>query len=198
MCFCYGYVGYKSHQNPAVLWISPLESLDTTSSQELHIQNSKFSMFYSVITSALCLASLATAHFSIEYPEWRGDSFATGASQYIYPCMTSMQSVLLNITNALRCQCQPDSIHKSDYLALDRWFSQPRPPPSMDLFLCQSWSWYWLSYFQHIPNSTAPQRDREWYSLSPTYSSSCGDECSGWSEREYPGCDFWTNWQCSL
>jgi hypothetical protein len=88
-------------------------------------------MFYSVITSALCLASLATAHFSIEYPEWRGDSFATGASQYIYPCMTSRQSFLLNITNALRCQCQPDSIHKSDYLALDRWISQPRSPPSL-------------------------------------------------------------------
>jgi hypothetical protein len=43
-------------------------------------------MFSQAITSVFFLASFANAHFSIEYPQWRGDSFATGASQYIYPC----------------------------------------------------------------------------------------------------------------
>jgi hypothetical protein len=45
-----------------------------------------FKMFAQVVTSILFLATFARAHFSIDYPEWRGDSFATGASQYIYPC----------------------------------------------------------------------------------------------------------------
>lgn len=44
------------------------------------------------------LASLATAHFTIEYPEMRGDSFATGASQYIYPCANVNQTEATNRT----------------------------------------------------------------------------------------------------
>lgn len=43
-------------------------------------------MFTQAVISILLLASFASAHFGIDYPEWRGDSFATGASQYIYPC----------------------------------------------------------------------------------------------------------------
>ena len=45
-----------------------------------------FKMFAQTIASVCLLASVATAHFSIEYPQWRGDSFAMGASQYVYPC----------------------------------------------------------------------------------------------------------------
>ncbi len=43
-------------------------------------------MLVKLITFALCSATLAAAHFSIEYPEMRGDSFAEGASQYLWPC----------------------------------------------------------------------------------------------------------------
>jgi hypothetical protein len=43
-------------------------------------------MLSHILTSSFMLASFANAHFSIEYPEMRGDSFAAGASQYIYPC----------------------------------------------------------------------------------------------------------------
>ncbi|RDL36398.1 uncharacterized protein BP5553_05750 [Venustampulla echinocandica] len=51
------------------------------------------------VTTTLCvLVSLATAHFSIEYPEMRGDSFATGASQYIYPCANVNQTANTNRT----------------------------------------------------------------------------------------------------
>jgi hypothetical protein len=32
------------------------------------------------------LAGLATAHFRVLEPEWRGSSFGEGASQWIYPC----------------------------------------------------------------------------------------------------------------
>ncbi|OCK79974.1 hypothetical protein K432DRAFT_405085 [Lepidopterella palustris CBS 459.81] len=34
----------------------------------------------------LALLSLTSAHFSIEYPYWRGSSFAEGTSQWIFPC----------------------------------------------------------------------------------------------------------------
>ncbi|KAL5351804.1 hypothetical protein ACLOAV_003665 [Pseudogymnoascus australis] len=37
------------------------------------------------------LASLATAHFDLVFPEWRGDSFADDASQWIYPCANITQ-----------------------------------------------------------------------------------------------------------
>ncbi|KAH7388940.1 hypothetical protein BKA64DRAFT_125559 [Cadophora sp. MPI-SDFR-AT-0126] len=55
-------------------------------------------MFVNTITLVLCLASLATAHFSIEYPEMRGDSFAEGASQYIYPCANVNHTAQTNRT----------------------------------------------------------------------------------------------------
>ena len=35
------------------------------------------------------LGQSVLAHFSIEYPEWRGDSFIEPASQYIRPCKSS-------------------------------------------------------------------------------------------------------------
>ncbi|OBT73839.1 hypothetical protein VF21_06709 [Pseudogymnoascus sp. 05NY08] len=37
------------------------------------------------------LASLATAHYDLVFPEWRGDSFADDASQWIYPCANVTQ-----------------------------------------------------------------------------------------------------------
>ncbi|KAH8775958.1 hypothetical protein BGZ57DRAFT_887721 [Hyaloscypha finlandica] len=51
-----------------------------------------------ILTSSFMLASFANAHFSIEYPEMRGDSFATGASQYIYPCANVNQTSATNRT----------------------------------------------------------------------------------------------------
>ncbi|KAL2062581.1 hypothetical protein VTL71DRAFT_5653 [Oculimacula yallundae] len=55
-------------------------------------------MFTTSIASALCLASLATAHFTVDYPEMRGDSFAEGASQYVYPCAGVNQTARTNRT----------------------------------------------------------------------------------------------------
>lgn len=57
-------------------------------------------MFANSIASALCLASLAAAHFSIDYPEMRGDSFAEGASQYFWPCKCLVHTVLFFPSNA--------------------------------------------------------------------------------------------------
>ncbi|KAF2742811.1 hypothetical protein M011DRAFT_374038, partial [Sporormia fimetaria CBS 119925] len=34
----------------------------------------------------LGLAGLSAAHFTVDYPTWRGDSFADGASQWSFPC----------------------------------------------------------------------------------------------------------------
>lgn len=44
-------------------------------------------------TFLLLVAQLAAAHFSIEYPEWRGDSLKnTSYSQYTFPCKLSTNS----------------------------------------------------------------------------------------------------------
>ncbi|PQE30426.1 expression library immunization antigen 1 protein [Rutstroemia sp. NJR-2017a WRK4] len=40
---------------------------------------------YSFILVAL-FSSIASAHFTLNYPYWRGDSFAAPASQWTYPC----------------------------------------------------------------------------------------------------------------
>jgi hypothetical protein len=53
---------------------------------EFHPEIPRAEMFTNILASISLLASIATAHFSIQYPQWRGDSFATGASQWIYPC----------------------------------------------------------------------------------------------------------------
>ena len=37
------------------------------------------------------LATGALAHFSIDFPEWRGDSFGEGTNQYIFPCANVSQ-----------------------------------------------------------------------------------------------------------
>ncbi|KAN0099476.1 hypothetical protein V8E51_013251 [Hyaloscypha variabilis] len=50
------------------------------------------------LVSVFMLASIANAHFTIEYPEMRGDSFATGALQYIYPCANVNQTSSTNRT----------------------------------------------------------------------------------------------------
>ncbi|XMA09733.1 hypothetical protein WAI453_002524 [Rhynchosporium graminicola] len=57
-----------------------------------------FKMFANSVASALCLASLTTAHFTIDYPEMRGDSFANGASQFVYPCAGVNQTAQTNRT----------------------------------------------------------------------------------------------------
>ncbi|KAF2713492.1 hypothetical protein K504DRAFT_462014 [Pleomassaria siparia CBS 279.74] len=44
-------------------------------------------MLSSKLTVLAGLLSLATAHFHVEYPEWRANSLSTpGASQYTFPC----------------------------------------------------------------------------------------------------------------
>lgn len=54
-------------------------------------------MHLSTTAALLSLLSLTTAHFSVEYPEWRGDSFAEYASQYTFPCANISET--LDITN---------------------------------------------------------------------------------------------------
>ncbi|KAF2279144.1 uncharacterized protein EI97DRAFT_372246 [Westerdykella ornata] len=41
----------------------------------------------------LALAGAASAHFRVEYPSWRGDSFADGASQWLFPCANVSETV---------------------------------------------------------------------------------------------------------
>ncbi|OAP65176.1 hypothetical protein AYL99_01148 [Fonsecaea erecta] len=38
------------------------------------------------IVALLAAAKMASAHFELQYPIWRGDSFLPPASQYIFPC----------------------------------------------------------------------------------------------------------------
>lgn len=42
--------------------------------------------FSTTITFLFALLHLTSAHFTIEYPYWRGSSFAEGTSQWIFPC----------------------------------------------------------------------------------------------------------------
>ncbi|KAG9245421.1 hypothetical protein BJ878DRAFT_501590 [Calycina marina] len=55
-------------------------------------------MFSATILSVLGSVALVAGHFTITYPEMRGDSFATGASQYIYPCANVNQTAETNRT----------------------------------------------------------------------------------------------------
>ncbi|KAH6666973.1 hypothetical protein B0J14DRAFT_464619, partial [Halenospora varia] len=55
-------------------------------------------MLTQTLTTLLVLASTASAHFTIRYPEMRGDSFAAGASQYIFPCANVNQTAATNRT----------------------------------------------------------------------------------------------------
>ncbi|KAF2136225.1 uncharacterized protein K452DRAFT_322545 [Aplosporella prunicola CBS 121167] len=45
-----------------------------------------FLLFFNLLT-------LVSAHFTIQYPTWRGDSFADGASQWIWPCANANQTL---------------------------------------------------------------------------------------------------------
>ncbi|KAL3422914.1 Uncharacterized protein PVAG01_04661 [Phlyctema vagabunda] len=55
-------------------------------------------MFTQTLSAIAVLATLANAHFGIDYPEMRGDSFAEGASQYIFPCANVNQTTATNRT----------------------------------------------------------------------------------------------------
>lgn len=54
-------------------------------------------MHLSTTAAFLSLLSAASAHFRIEYPTWRGDSFADDASQWIFPCANVSETT--DITN---------------------------------------------------------------------------------------------------
>ncbi|KAF1962678.1 hypothetical protein CC80DRAFT_487186 [Byssothecium circinans] len=43
-------------------------------------------MLINLLTPLLALAGVASAHYRLLEPAWRGDSFTRGASQWIYPC----------------------------------------------------------------------------------------------------------------
>lgn len=66
-------------------------------------------MLSKILTSVVALATVVTAHFSIEYPEERGDSFATGASQWIYPCKSPPSSSGLSILQSFSQTNNPPS-----------------------------------------------------------------------------------------
>ncbi|KAF2434149.1 hypothetical protein EJ08DRAFT_552224, partial [Tothia fuscella] len=44
------------------------------------------------------LSSVASAHFSLTHPYWRGDSFAAGRSQWNWPCSVSQENSTNNRT----------------------------------------------------------------------------------------------------
>ncbi|KAH8591141.1 hypothetical protein B0O99DRAFT_488452, partial [Bisporella sp. PMI_857] len=56
-------------------------------------------MFTQLIAGCSLLAAMTAAHFTVEYPEMRGDSFADGASQWIYPCANVNQTAETNRTD---------------------------------------------------------------------------------------------------
>ncbi|KAF2258147.1 hypothetical protein CC78DRAFT_145622 [Lojkania enalia] len=43
-------------------------------------------MAFKTLTTLLSFVALASAHFTIEYPTWRGDSFQGNRSQWTFPC----------------------------------------------------------------------------------------------------------------
>ncbi|ORY17517.1 hypothetical protein BCR34DRAFT_40634 [Clohesyomyces aquaticus] len=43
-------------------------------------------MLFNSFIAGASLLGLASAHFQVEYPYWRGDSFAPGRSQWNFPC----------------------------------------------------------------------------------------------------------------
>ena len=156
-------------------------------------------MFTKTIASVLMLASLATAHFTIEYPEMRGDSFATGASQYIYPCMKQSSSILKFYgSNFLRCECQPDRSDESHLVASHGWISLARFAPSMDLSLCQPGSRNCLSYVQYHINQPISERDRQWYIVHVAGRSTIEFYTFRWTECQHPGCHSWGFWKRTL
>lgn len=156
-------------------------------------------MFTKTIASALMLASLATAHFTIEYPEMRGDSFATGASQYIFPCMNQSGSILKFYgSNFLRCECQPDRSHESHLVASHGRISLARFAPPMDLSLCQLGSRNCLPYIQHHINQPTSERDREWHTVHAAGRSAIEFYTFRWTERQHSGCHSWSFWKRTL
>ncbi|KAK4941052.1 hypothetical protein LTR10_018973 [Elasticomyces elasticus] len=46
-------------------------------------------------------ASLVSAHFELQYPMWRGDSFLPPASQYIFPCANVLTTTTSNANRTL-------------------------------------------------------------------------------------------------
>jgi hypothetical protein len=69
---------------------SPCKTASTLIYQKL--QNDTAKMHFTTSTMLFVLATvlpLASAHFTVEYPYWRGSSFADGASQWIFPCKSS-------------------------------------------------------------------------------------------------------------
>jgi hypothetical protein len=59
-------------------------------------------MLTQTLLLAASLLSAASAHFTIEHPEMRGDSFEAPASQWIYPCTSPLTPIpyLSNIFQA--------------------------------------------------------------------------------------------------
>ncbi|KAF2396882.1 hypothetical protein EJ06DRAFT_533604 [Trichodelitschia bisporula] len=53
-------------------------------------------MLATLLPLSVALLPFASAHFRLNYPPWRGDSFATGASQWIYPCANVSQDASNN------------------------------------------------------------------------------------------------------
>ncbi|CAG8958452.1 hypothetical protein HYFRA_00011129 [Hymenoscyphus fraxineus] len=49
-------------------------------------------MLFQLLTSILTFTTVATSHFTLSYPAPRGDPFAEGASELIYPCANITQT----------------------------------------------------------------------------------------------------------
>jgi len=96
-------------------------------------------MISQILASAFVLASFANAHFTIEYPEMRGDSFATGASQYIYPCrepliLFSIIKYILTFSGA--------NVNQTSSTNRTMW---PLTGGSLNLDLHHQWTYYFVN-----------------------------------------------------
>ncbi|KAK3080200.1 hypothetical protein LTS18_002864 [Coniosporium uncinatum] len=53
-------------------------------------------MQFSTLSTVALLSSLASAHFTVNYPYWRGSSFDEGKSQWSWPCANVTQELSAN------------------------------------------------------------------------------------------------------
>ena len=94
-------------------------------------------MMSQILASAFVLASFANAHFTIEYPEMRGDSFATGASQNIYPCTHHLSSSLIYIL-----MFSGANVNQTSSTNRTMW---PLTGGSLNLDLHHPWTYYFIN-----------------------------------------------------
>lgn len=99
---------------------------------------------FTLLLNLLSFLSLATAHFSILYPEERGDPFAAGASEWIYPCrlhlpLSRSSSFSNNTTTDLNLGA---NVNQTAATNRTEW---PLTGGSISLDLHHPWTYYFIN-----------------------------------------------------